>query len=96
MSQENVERVREGYAAFNRGNIEAAVQGFHPDIEWLAWDALPDGATLRGRDAVRELFETWRLLFDDFTVEAEEFIDAGDQVIVVTRARGRGGTARQR
>jgi ketosteroid isomerase-like protein len=90
MSQEGVERVREGYAAFNRGDLDAAIEGLHPNIEWIAWDILPDGSTAQGREAVRSFFKTWREAFDDITVEAEEVIDAGDQVVVVTRVRGRG------
>jgi len=91
MSEELVERIRKGYAAFNRGDFDAAVEDFHPDIDWIAWDALPDGGTLRGRDAVREFFKTWHEAFDQIRVEVEELIDAGDQVVAVTCVRGRGG-----
>jgi ketosteroid isomerase-like protein len=95
MSQESVNRVREGYEAFSRGDIDAAVAGFHPDIEWIAWDALPDGGTVHGRDGVREFFRSWRESFGDISVEAEEVFDAGETVVVVTRVRGqvRGSSA---
>jgi ketosteroid isomerase-like protein len=89
MSQNDVESILAGYAAFSRGDLDAAVEGFHPDIEWIAWDALPDQATVRGVDAVRGFFRTWREAFDDLTVEAEEIIEAGQHVVVVTRVRAR-------
>lgn len=43
--------LRRGYAAFNRHDVETALEHFDPEIEW------PDmlaGRTLRGRDQVRE------------------------------------------
>ena len=34
--------------------------------------------------SLRNLFEIW----DDYRVEADEFVDAGDQVVVTGRAKG--------
>jgi hypothetical protein len=85
---ENVERVCKGYAAFSRGDLDAAIHDFHPDIEWVAWDALPDGGDVRGRDAVRAFFKTWREAFDELTAEPEEIIDTGEHIIVLTRVHG--------
>jgi hypothetical protein len=34
MSHENVEVVRRGNAAFNRGDYEAAAESWHPDVEY--------------------------------------------------------------
>lgn len=87
---ENVEQICEGYEAFSRGDLDAAVQGFHPDIEWVGWDALPDGGVVHGREGVRHFFEAWREAFDDLTVELEEVIDEGEHIIVFTRIHGRG------
>jgi ketosteroid isomerase-like protein len=87
---ENVERICKGYAAFSRGDLDAAVQDFHPDIDWIGWDALSDGGVVRGRDGVREFFRTWREAFDELTVEPEEIIEEGQHLIVQTRVHGRG------
>src|SRR5689334_1231684 len=63
-----------------------------PDIEW--WDRAddPDASVHRGHDAVmRHLAE-----FDDLAelrLEPQEFIDAGDFVVVPTRQVGRGRTS---
>jgi ketosteroid isomerase-like protein len=43
MSQENVEVVRDGYDAFNRGDTEASVAHLHPSIEW--WPAADEPIT---------------------------------------------------
>ena len=34
MSQENVETVLRAYEAFNRGDLDAASEVFHPEIQW--------------------------------------------------------------
>ena len=34
MSQENVEAVKRGVAAYNRGDYEALLAEFDPDVEW--------------------------------------------------------------
>lgn len=88
---ENVERICKGYAAFSRGDVDEAVEGFHPDIEWIGWDALPDGGMAHGRDGVRAFFQTWREAFDELTAEPEEIIEEGEHIVVLTRVHGRSG-----
>lgn len=43
-----------------------------------------------GPDAMRDDWERWASAFEDLTVTFEEFIDAGDQVVVVAHHQGRG------
>jgi ketosteroid isomerase-like protein len=66
MSEENVGIVREAIEAFNRGELEAALKWMHPDIEWHALDLFPDSGTYRGREEVREFWQTWRYTFEAF------------------------------
>lgn len=96
MSEETVERIRRGYAAFNRGDLAAAAADFPPEIEWKVSLQLPDAPpddTYRGPEEVMRFWETWRAAFDDFRLEIEEIIDAGEQVIVIARVRGRGAAS---
>jgi ketosteroid isomerase-like protein len=44
MSDENVEKVRRGYAAFSRGDLEGTVADFAADFEYVATDAIPGQA----------------------------------------------------
>jgi ketosteroid isomerase-like protein len=91
MSQENVEIVRRGYEAFNRGDLHAAADDFHPKIEWIGPGAVPEKLQVyRGIEGVREFWGLWRDEFEDFTVEIEEVIEAGEQVIVMAAVSGRG------
>ena len=92
MSEENVEIVRRHQEAFNRGDLATMLELTSPNIEW--WDRAddPDASVHRGYDAVmKHLAE-----FDDLAelhVEPQEFIDAGDFVVVPTRQVGRGRTS---
>jgi ketosteroid isomerase-like protein len=53
MSQENVELVRQGYEAFNRGDLEGWLAGLDPDIELDEQYIAPDAAVYRGHEGVR-------------------------------------------
>jgi ketosteroid isomerase-like protein len=59
----------------------------------VVWDyvgAFPESATYHGPDEVRAVFGQWAGAFDDFGVEAEDVIGAGDEVVVRMRQWGRG------
>jgi ketosteroid isomerase-like protein len=95
MSRENVEIVRHGWDAFERGDGEAALAPFAFDVEFDVsrdiWGDVVGGGLYRGvegiADWLRDLYEAW----ETFEMKAEEVIDAGgDQVITVLSARGRG------
>jgi uncharacterized protein len=89
MSQENVEIVRSCCEAFDRGDYEAALDAFAPDVEYDL-SHFPDGGVYRGHEGVREAFRTWMGTWEDYRQERDEPIDAGDQIILPTREYGRG------
>ena len=92
MPLDNVEIVRRAISAFNRGDLDAAMADWDPDIEWHQITAFPDRAVFRGPSEVRaRLFEAQ--LFDQlegFQVEPEEFVEVGDHVILIGHIDGRG------
>src|SRR5689334_19747051 len=86
MSTENVALVREGFAAWERGDIDALVDGAHPDIEIVQPPEVPDSKTYRGKSGLAEAFADWPKQWDGFRAELVEVIDVDDaQVIAVTR-----------
>jgi ketosteroid isomerase-like protein len=93
MSQENVELVRRRFDAFNRGDLATMIELTDPDAIWWdraddPWGAIPH----RGRDAcIQHLVE----ILEDAELQAdpEEFIDAGDRVVVAVHLAGRGRTS---
>jgi ketosteroid isomerase-like protein len=90
MSQENVEIVREMLDAFNRGDYEASLAFLDEHVEWHDPPHVPGAGVHRGPEEVRRWFLRWMGAWESYTAEAEELIDAGDQVVVVHYERGRG------
>lgn len=96
MSEENVELVRRMMEARNRGDIDTVMTYAAPDIEFdLSASAGTFAGIYRGRTAVRRLWAAWSEVFSHMRWEEEEFIDAGDAVILPVHfhARGRGSGA---
>jgi uncharacterized protein len=89
MSQENVEVMRLAYEAMNRGGLEAVVEFAHPDIEFVPPADLAGTPTLRGTEPIKDFARGWVETFDDFRIEPQRFMDAGDQVVVFVRDSGR-------
>jgi ketosteroid isomerase-like protein len=95
VSQENVECVRASWEAWKRGDTVALFAFYDPAIEWdMTRSLVADMGVYHGHAGVRELFREWRAFFADYYAEPEEFIDAGECVVVRARhgGRGRGGT----
>ena len=86
MSQDNVEIMRAAYEAFDRGDPVALFELLAPDIEW---QAIEDPVAKHGVEGVLESVGSWFQVWDDFHIEAEEFIDGGEHVIAVVMERGR-------
>jgi ketosteroid isomerase-like protein len=96
MSKQNVQLVQRGLTVFNQGTLDelfALVDEIaDPDVELRAVGRLPDVSAVRGHEAVKywlaQMLETL-----DYQLEPEEFIDAGDAVVVPTRQIARGKTS---
>jgi ketosteroid isomerase-like protein len=86
MSQDNVEAVRLSIAAYQRGEWEEATAYLAPDVVWEVGQELP----ARGPAAVREMWKRWNSEWEELDMVDEEFIDAGDNVVVVMHYRARG------
>jgi ketosteroid isomerase-like protein len=89
MSRENVELVRQCLAARDLGDYRAAQELFHPDLV-VDLTARPDGRVYRGREEAAEAMRAWVAVWDDYSYEPQEVIDAGDEVVVFFRETGRG------
>jgi ketosteroid isomerase-like protein len=96
MSQENVEVVRrcvELVRPFDEESLGSRVGTdlLDPRLEVHDHDS-PDLTVLLGHDGFLRWIDDWDEAWEDWSVEPEEYIEAGDRVVVVTRlsARGRG------
>jgi ketosteroid isomerase-like protein len=78
--------LRAAYAAFNRGNIEAAVAPLDPQIEWSEPAEFPAGGAYHGREAVKGYLTQSRAAWAEAISEPERFITSGDRVVVFVHA----------
>ena len=89
MSEENVQIIRRGYEHFlATGELRA-----HPDLVWdvsrLGW---PDQQVYRGIEEAARFLDEWVARWDDWALEVEDFVDAGERVVVILIQRGRSKT----
>ena len=86
MSQENVEIVRRSLDAFNRGDVDEALDMYDPQAEVKT---LMSGSA-HGRQELRAVILEREKEMGAVQYLPEDFIDAGDTIIGVVRATGRG------
>ena len=77
------------YAAFNRGDMEAAVQPLDVEIEWTEPAEFPGGGTYHGREAAKRYLTQSRAAWAEVNSEPERFITAGNRIVVFVHARVR-------
>jgi ketosteroid isomerase-like protein len=83
MSQENVEIVRRAMEEFNRGDIDAAVKEAAPNAEFDWSRALGPYRGVYRLDQIRREMKDFTATFESARWEPEEFIDAGEHVVMV-------------
>ena len=88
---------RLGFEAFNRGDHEAGLLLYHPDVE-STWP--PQLATvgvqskIRGREERLRFQDNWRAEWGGLSFEIEQLFAAGDRVLVLGRTKGSGLSSR--
>ncbi|HKO62131.1 MAG TPA: nuclear transport factor 2 family protein [Pyrinomonadaceae bacterium] len=84
MSEENVNKIRDMYAAFGRGDIPAVLAGLHPQVEW--WEAenfiyAEKNPYVGPNEVLEGVFMRLGGEWDGFGVEAKQVLDAGETVV---------------
>jgi ketosteroid isomerase-like protein len=88
MSEQNVQRVRQGFHALGVGGVEALLPFLandvvmHPFVEW------PDDPVYRGHDGARKLITAWTDNFEDWGIDVREIRAAGTRVVALTEMTG--------
>jgi uncharacterized protein len=90
MSESNVQILKAMFDAFNKGDLAGALESADPAIEAEPSGAFPDQAALRGHEGVFRFFAMFLEAWDEYHAEPVEFIDAGDDVVVMVHQRARG------
>lgn len=92
MSEDNVELVRKGFEALNRGDRATMARLLAPDVEWHSLAGPIVGvSTIRGREAMLRFWQEILESIEGFRASPEEVTELGDdRVLVVARYEGRG------
>jgi ketosteroid isomerase-like protein len=90
MSLENVELVREGYEAFNRGDFEGWLAVLDPDVELDERYLAPDAAVYRGHDGVRRWRQAGSAAIGSPSFEVLRWFARGDAVVTEVAVHVRG------
>ena len=87
--QQNLDVVRDLYAAFGRGDLEAIVAPLDPEVSWRTPGGpdLPTAGLRRGVPAVRDFFGLLLSTFDIADFQPQDFLVAGDKVVVLGTSR---------
>jgi len=83
----NLEVVKQGYANFEAGNVEAVLAIWDPEIVWDECVGMPfvkDDGIYKGHEAVMSnVIMQLPVHFDGFNIEVTELFGADDKVVMV-------------
>lgn len=92
MSQENMTVIRGMYESFSKGDVTSVLDQMHQHIEWREAENFiyADRNPYRGPQAVLEgVFMRLASEWADFKVMPEEWLDAGNHIVVLGTYGGR-------
>lgn len=82
--------IEELYRAFREKDYQAFKQICVPEIEWIQNEGFPRGATRRGAQTViDDVFKAFNNDWEDWRFQIEEYLDAGDKIVVIGFYQGR-------
>jgi ketosteroid isomerase-like protein len=77
------------FEAYRTSAPKSALEYMHPEIEYDT-TLRPDGKVWHGREGARRALSEWTETWEDFEMEVERYLDAGDgRVVVLWNERGR-------
>ena len=89
MAQGDVQRLQEIYAAINGAQDEALLKLLHPDFAYTTREEPAGRGSHLTTDVLRRVAQL-KEMFRDIRFEPEEFISAGEGVVVVVHGTGLG------
>jgi ketosteroid isomerase-like protein len=82
--------IRDGYAAFARGDLDTALATFLPDSTYTNPDYAVEGGVRSGFDEVRAGFRALHDEFEYSAVDIEQILEGPDGILVVVHAQATG------
>jgi len=95
MAGDNVEVVREIYERWSHGDFRAGTELYDPDILLVLRPEFPEAGTYLGLTEIRRYMrEDFLADFEEPRIVGEEFLEAGDSVVVRVNQRAIGPESR--
>lgn len=92
----NIEVIQELYRAFRDKDDDAFLKVTTKDLEWIQNAGFPGGATHKSAlEVIEGVFRANNNNWENFAFHIEEFLDAGNSVIVIGHYSGRHHTSRK-
>ncbi len=86
----NVEAVRPVYEEWGRGNWRPRFDFYAPDMEWGWSEEFPNRGVSSDPETKSRRLREWLSPWEEWRCAAEDFVAAGEFVVVLTRYTGRG------
>jgi ketosteroid isomerase-like protein len=86
----NVEIIRRGLDAYNRGDVEALLETADPDIEFVPLRSLVVGGSYHGHEGIRQFFEDLDEEWEKRFIHLDEFREHGDTVLLLGEFQAKG------
>jgi ketosteroid isomerase-like protein len=100
MASEAVQTIRNGFAAWSRGDLEETLAGLDPEIAFVSSGVFPGVEPVyRGHEGFRQFWRDFRDIWERISIEIERFVEAGPQRLVAVGhfdATGRDGIGVER
>jgi uncharacterized protein len=90
MSEENVEVVRTVLAAWGRDEEQSVFPLLDPEVVFDASRRRVNPNTYVGMEGLRDMLADRDEVWEEFRTEPQQFVDAGDRVVVIGRWVGKG------
>jgi ketosteroid isomerase-like protein len=90
MAPENVEIVREIYDRWGRGDLRAGVDRYDANVVLALRPEFPDAGEYIGSGEIQKYMHNFLADLEDVTISGEDFLDAGDSVVVRVNQRATG------
>jgi ketosteroid isomerase-like protein len=87
---DEIDALRRIYDAFSRWDVDELALSVAHDFEVVMPDTLPWGGTFHGADGVQAFATVFRDYVEGQWADPDEYMDAGDSIVVLGRLRGRG------
>lgn len=82
---QNTDTLKQGYEAYGRGDLEAAMEDWHDDIRWEGSnsDRVPGSGVHEGKQTIAGALQEFATAYDSVSVVPDEFIEDGETVVTL-------------